>query len=80
MARYMQRGRDETPLDVVSAEIIYDHAKETYRNVKIDDRPTDRNLEQISDSWSYRELSSRLLSLYEPYTNERCRSGGAKLT
>jgi hypothetical protein len=77
MTRYTQRGRDETPLDVVSAEIIYDHAKETYRNVKIDDRPTDRNLQEISGSWSTGEFASTLLSLFSPDTNARFRSGGA---
>ena len=77
MARYRQRGRDETPLDVVSAEIIYDHAKETYRNVKIDDRPTDKNLEEISGSWSTGEFASTLLGLFSPDTNARFRSGGA---
>jgi hypothetical protein len=76
MARYSQRGRDETPLDVVSAEIIYDHAKETYRNVKIDDRPTDRSLEEISGSWSTGEFASTLLSLFAPNTNARFRPGG----
>jgi hypothetical protein len=77
MARYRQRGRDETPLDVVSAEIIYDHAKETYRNVKIDDRPTDTSLEEISGSWSTGEFASTLLSLFSPDTNARFQSGGA---
>ena len=43
MARYTERGRDEeTPMDVVSAEIIYEDGQETYRDVKINDRPTDR--------------------------------------
>ena len=77
MAPYSQRGRDETPLDVVSAEIIYDHAKETYRNVKIDDRPTDTSLEEISGSWSTGEFASTLLSLFAPDTNARFRPGGA---
>jgi hypothetical protein len=77
MARYGQRGRQETPLDVVSAEIIYDHAKESYRNVKIDDRPADRSLEQISGSWSTGEFASALLSLFSPDTNARFRPGGA---
>ena len=35
------------PLDVVSAEIIYDDGKESYRNVKINNRPTDKSLEEI---------------------------------
>ena len=77
MARYRQRGRQETPLDVVSAEIIYDHAKESYRNVKINDRPTDTSLEEISGSRSTGEFASTLLSLFSADTNARFRSGGA---
>jgi len=77
MARYRQRGREETPLDVVSAEIIYDHGKESYRNVKINDRPTDTSLEEISGSWSTGEFASTLLSLFSADTNARFRSGGA---
>jgi hypothetical protein len=77
MARYRQRGREETPLDVVSAEIIYDHANESYSNVKINDRPTDTSLEEISGSWSTGEFASTLLELFRPDTNARFRSGGA---
>jgi hypothetical protein len=77
MARYRQRGREETSLDVVSAEIIYDHAKESYRNVKINDRPTDTGLEEISGSWSTGEFASTLLLLFSPDTNARFRSAGA---
>jgi len=77
MARYSQRGRDQMPLDVVSAEIIYDQGRETYRNVKIDDRPTAASLEEISGSWSTGEFASTLLSLFAPDTNARFRSGGA---
>src|ERR1700751_2374986 len=77
MARYRQRGREETPLDVVSAEIIYDHANESYSNVKINDRPTDTSLEEISGSWSTGEFASTLLELFRPDTNGRFRSGGA---
>jgi hypothetical protein len=80
MARYRQRGRQETPLDVVSAEIIYDHHKESYRNVKIDDRPTDTSLDQISGSWSTGEFATTLLILFSPDTNARFRPGGASST
>ena len=76
MARYRQRGRAETPLDVVSAEIIYDHDKESYRNVKINDRPTDTSLEEISGSWSTGEFASTLLILFSADTNARFRSVG----
>jgi len=77
MARYRQRGREETSLDVVSAEIIYDHGKESYRNLKINDRPTDTSLEEISGSWSTGEFASTLLSLFSADTNARFRPGGA---
>jgi hypothetical protein len=77
MARYRQRGHEETPLDIVSAEIIYDHAKESYRNVKVNDRPTDTSLEKISGSWSTGEFASTLLDLFSADTNARFRSGGA---
>jgi len=77
MARYRQRGHEETPLDIVSAEIIYDHAQESYRNVKVNDRPTDTSLEKISGSWSTGEFASTLLDLFSVDTNARFRSGGA---
>ena len=76
MARYRQRGHEETALDIVSAEIIYDHAKESYRNVKVNDRPTDTSLEKISGSWSTGEFASTLLGLFSPDTNARFRPGG----
>ena len=48
MSRFTQRGREpEMSLDVVSADIIYDDGHETYRNVKINDRPTDRGMQEI---------------------------------
>jgi hypothetical protein len=77
MARYRQRGHEETPLDIVSAEIIYDHAKESYRNVKVNDRATDTSLEKIGGSWSTGEFASTLLDLFSADTNARFRSGGA---
>ena len=67
MSRFAQRGReDETPLDVVSAEIIYDDGQESYRNVKINDRPTDKAMEEIGGSWSTGEFASTLLELFNP--------------
>jgi hypothetical protein len=78
MARSTQRGREaEMPLDVVSAEIVYDNAQETYRNVKIDGRPTAKSLQEIGGSWSTGEFASTLLELFHPDTNAQFRSGGA---
>jgi hypothetical protein len=77
MARSTQRGREtEMPLDVVSAEIIYADAQESYRNVKINDRPTNRNLQEIEGSWSTGEFASTLLELFRPDTYAQFRAGG----
>jgi len=78
MSRFTQRSREkEMPLDVVSAEIIYEDAQENYRNVKINNRPTDRNLEEISGSWSTGEFASTLVQLFHPDTDAKFRPGGA---
>jgi hypothetical protein len=65
------------PLDVVSAEIIYRDAQESYRNVKINGRPTDEDLQEIGGSWSTGEFASTLLQLFDPHTDARFQSGGA---
>ena len=78
MSRFTQRGREkEMSLDVVSADIIYDNAHETYRNVKVNDRPTDRGLQEIGGSWSTGEFASTLLELFHPDTHAQFRSSGA---
>lgn len=78
MARFIQRGRkEEVPRDVVSAEIIFEDGHESYRNVKINNRPTDKNLEEIGGSWSTGEFASTLLQIFDPATNAQFRSGGA---
>ena len=64
-------------MDVVSAEIIYDHGHETYRDVKINDRPTDQDLDQIGGAWSTGEFASTLLDLFSTDTDAQFRSGGA---
>jgi len=78
MARFAQRGREkEMPLDVVSAEIIYEDTHESYRNVKINNRPTDKRLEEIGGSWSTGEFASTLVELFHPGTDAQFRAGGA---
>jgi hypothetical protein len=77
MARSTRRGREtEVPLDVVSAEIIYANAQESYRDVKIDGRSTAQSLQEIGGSWSTGEFASTLLQLFLPDTNAQFRAGG----
>src|SRR5579871_1650489 len=78
MSRFAQRGREEKrPLDTVSAEIVYEDGQETYRNVKIDNRPTNKALTEIDGSWSTGEFATMLLDLFHPNTHAEFRSGGA---
>jgi len=78
MSRFTQQGREkEIPLDVVSAEIVYEDGQENYRNVKINNHPTDKALEEISGSWSTGEFASTLVELFHPNTDAKFRSGGA---
>ena len=76
MSRFSQRGQDKMPLDVVSAEILYENGQETYRNVKINDRSTDQGLDAIAGSSSTGEFASTLLALFHPDTDATFRSGG----
>ena len=78
MSRFTQRGRQEKmPLDLVSADIVYEDGQESYRNVKIDNRATDKPLQEIDGSWSTGEFASILLELFHPDTHAQFRSGGA---
>ncbi len=77
MSRFSQRGREqEMPLDRVSADIIYEDAHESYRNVKINGRPTDKGLEEIGGSSSTGEFASTLLDIFNPHTDAQFQSGG----
>ena len=78
MSRYVQKGRGEKTLqDLVSAEIVYEDGHESYRNVKLNNHPTDKPLQEIDGSWSTGEFASILLDLFHPRTHAQFRSGGA---
>ena len=67
MSRFTQRGREpETSLDVVSAEIIYDDGHESYRNVKINDRPTDTGLQEIGGCLVDRRICLHTAGAFSP--------------
>ena len=75
MARYV-RGSSASgwkPMDVVSSEIIYEDGQESYRNVKLNDRPTNKNIQELSGSWSTGEFATTLNGLFHPSTATRFR-------
>jgi hypothetical protein len=59
---------------MVSAEIIYEDGEESYRNVKINNRPTDKHLQEIDGSWSTGEFATALLQLFDPASKAAFRS------
>jgi len=76
MSRFTQQGRGEkVPQDLVSAEIIHEDGKESYRNVKINNRSTDKHLQDIDGSWSTGEFASTLLDLFDPASKAQFSSG-----
>lgn len=76
MARYVQRGEDKRPLDIVSAEVVYNDGHESYRNVKVDGRPTDKGMMETSGSRSTGEFASMLLDLFSTNTDAQFQAGG----
>jgi hypothetical protein len=76
MARYAQRGEDKRPLDVVSAEVVYNDGQESYRNVKVGGRPTEKGMMEMKGSRSTGEFASTLLDLFASSTDAQFQAGG----
>ena len=78
MSRFTQQGRGEKVLqDMVSAEIIFEDGEESYRNLKINNRATDKHLQEIDGSWSTGEFATALLNLFDPASRAQFRSRGS---
>ncbi|MBK5292526.1 MAG: hypothetical protein JJE04_12730 [Acidobacteriia bacterium] len=58
--------------DRVSAEVVYEHGQETYRDIKINGKPVKKkNAAEESGAWSSGEFGSLLLSLLTYQTDAR---------
>jgi hypothetical protein len=55
-------------IDVVSAEVVYENRKESYRNLTINGKPTKKAPEDTG-AWSSGEFGTILRNLYEPGTD-----------
>jgi hypothetical protein len=75
--RLGQRGQDKMLIDTVSAEVVYSNGKETYRNIKVNNRPTDKDMMALGGARSTGEFASMLLDLFATNTNAEFRSGGS---
>ncbi|MFB3828200.1 MAG: hypothetical protein ACE15B_15635 [Bryobacteraceae bacterium] len=68
--RYEGEGRPVNwrPLDVVSAAVAYEDGKESYHDIRINNKPVNKPMEQISGSWSRGEFGTTLRDLFSPAT------------
>ncbi len=70
------------PIDVISAEVLYDDHKETYRNLTKNGKKVDKKMEEMDGSWSTGEFGTVLINLFSPATaanfhyKKDSRSGG----
>ena len=55
-------------VDIVSAEVVYEEHKESYRNVQINGKPSKKAPEE-SGAWSTGEFGTVLGNLFSPYTD-----------
>lgn len=58
--------RDWQAKDVVSANVVYEHGREDYRNVAINGKPQSKKMEELPGSWSTGEFGTTLRSLFNP--------------
>jgi hypothetical protein len=56
------------PQDVVSAEVVYENGRESYRNLAINGKPVKKGMEELSGSWSTGEFGTLLRDVFSPAT------------
>jgi hypothetical protein len=68
--RYVSETRQPSwnVIDIVSAEVVFDEHKESYRNIQINGKPSKKPPEE-SGAWSTGEFGTILGSLFSPYTD-----------
>jgi hypothetical protein len=70
MARYQSDSKPPhwQPLDVISANVIYENGKEDYRNLAINGKPVTKKMDEMGGSWSTGEFGTILINLFSPET------------
>ncbi len=70
MSRYQSESHPVNwqPLDVVTANVVYDNGKEDYRDLAINGKPQKKGMEELSGAWSTGEFGTVLIDLFSPAT------------
>ena len=82
MARYESESHPANwqPLDVVTANLVYDKGKEDYRDLAINNKPVKKNMEELPGAWSTGEFGTVLVDLLSPATAADFRFRGNERT
>ncbi len=73
---------DWRPLDIVSAELVYEKGRERYGKLAINGKPTKKTMEELPGAWSTGEFGTVLVDILSPSTaadfryRRMSRSGG----
>lgn len=70
------RGTTWQPQDTVTADVVYENGKESYKNVLINGRPPKQKVEKTG-AWSTGEFGTVLRDLFSPATNARFQPRGS---
>jgi hypothetical protein len=70
MARFASTTHvvDWRPLDIVSAELVYEKGRERYGKLAINGKPTKKTIEELPGAWSTGEFGTVLVDLLSPGT------------
>jgi hypothetical protein len=77
--RYFLESRLEgwRALDILSTEVIYDKGKESYRNIRVNNRLVKKPIDEVGGSVSRGEFGSTLIDLFSMGTNAKFRRRGS---
>ena len=69
--RYVEQSRQEgwQALDIVTAQVVYEDGKESYRDITVGGKKTTKSMEEIGGSTSTGEFASTLRGLFDPRSN-----------
>lgn len=73
--RYVEQSRQEgwQALDIVTAQVVYEDGKESYRDITVGGKKTTKSMDEIGGSTSTGEFASTLRGLFDPGSNARFR-------
>jgi hypothetical protein len=69
-----KRGWD--PIDIVTADVAYQDGRESYKNIKVGNKPVNKSMDDIGGTRSTGEFSSQMEAILRPGTGARFQRNG----